>query len=162
MACHHFDLHVALFGAPARATAVTHNAPWSPYQHDAGVTATIEFASGPVLTYLLTHQATVPDYRWMLQSELGALRTFGESWEWLPRGPIRQFAPAGPPEPIPPAPPMRSEQGVVDAWLAWIEGGPEPGISGRGNLETLALCEMVLRSAKERRTVERAELEGLS
>jgi predicted dehydrogenase len=159
MACHHFDNLICLFGPAARATAVTHNAPWSPYAHDAGVTAVIELASGPVCSYLLTHQATVPDYRFVLQSERGALRTDGDGWRWLPRGPVRQFAPAGPAESVEPAPPLRSEQGVVDDWLAWIEGGPEPGISGRNNLETLALCEMVLRSAAAGRRVERGELE---
>jgi predicted dehydrogenase len=74
MACHHFDNLVHLFGPVARATAITHNAPWSPYAHDAGVTAALEFASGPVCSYVLTHQATVPEYRWVLQSEDGALR----------------------------------------------------------------------------------------
>jgi predicted dehydrogenase len=44
MACHHFDNLVFLFGPVARATAVTHNAPWSPYAHDAGVSAVLERA----------------------------------------------------------------------------------------------------------------------
>ena len=37
--------------------------------------------------------------------------------------------------------------------------GIEPGISGRNNLQTLAVCEMLVRSARERRPVERAELD---
>jgi predicted dehydrogenase len=160
MACHHFDNLLAVFGPVARATSVTYNAPWSPYQHDAGITAVLELASGPVCTYVLTHQATVPEYRWVLQSERGELRTLGEgAWEWLPRGPVKQFAPAGPPESVPGVAPLRSEQGVVDDWLRYIAEGLEPGISGRNNLETLAVCEMVLRSAAWRRTVERGELE---
>lgn len=160
MACHHFDNLIFLFGPIARATAVTHNAPWSPYEHDAGVTAVLEFASGPVCTYELTHQATVPEYRFVLQSERGALRTTGDGWEWLPRGELRQFAPAGPPSPIPPASPLRSEQGVIDDWYRYIREGSEPGISGRHNLETLAACELVLRAAKQRRTIRREEIEG--
>ena len=156
MACHHFDNLIHLFGPLARATAATHSAPWSPYRHDAGLTAALEFTSGPVCSYLLTHQATVPDYRWTLQSEAGMLRNRGEGgWEWVGRGPVEQFAPGRPPEPVPGVAPLRSEQGVVDDWLAWIEGGAEPGISGRQNLETLAACEMVLRSAASRRAVER-------
>lgn len=160
MSCHHFDNLVFLFGPISRATAVTHNAPWSAYPYDAGVSAILEFASGPVCTYELTHQATVPDYRFLLQSERGALRSAGQGWEWLPRGEVRQFAPAGPPEPVEPAPPLRSEQGVIDDWYRYIREGVEPGISGRNNLETLAACEMVLRAAAQRRTVERAELES--
>jgi predicted dehydrogenase len=159
MACHHFDNLVFLFGPVARATAVTHNAPWSPYAHDAGVSAVLEFQSGPVCTYLLTHQATVPDYRLVLQSERGALRTTGAGWEWLPRGEPRQFAPAGPPEPIEAVPPRRSEQGVIDDWYQYIREGSEPGISGRHNLETLAVCQLVLQSAQERRAVSRSELD---
>lgn len=160
MACHHFDNLVALFGPVARATAATYNAPWSPYAHDAGVSAVLEFQSGPVCTYVLTHQATVPDYRFILQSEKGALRTNGGGWEWLPRGEIRQFAPAGRPEPVEAAPPLRSEQGVIDDWYRYIHDGVEPGISGRSNLETLAVCELVLQAARQRRAVERAELPG--
>lgn len=160
MACHHFDNLASLFGPVARATAVTHNAPWSAYRDDAGVSAVLEFASGPVCTYVLTHQATVPDYRFVLQSEKGALRTTGGGWEWLPRGALRQFAPAGPAEPVEAATPLRSEQGVIDAWHRYIREGAEPGISGRNNLETLAVCDMVLQSARQRRTIERSEVGG--
>ncbi len=159
MSCHHFDNLVFLFGPVARATAIMHNAPWSAYQHDAGVSAILEFASGPVCTYETTHQAVVNDYRWILQSERGALRNLGGSaWEWLPRGEIRQFAPSGPPEPVEAVPPRRSEQGVINDWFRYIRDGVEPGISGRHNLETLAVCEMVLRSAAQRRTITREEL----
>ena len=159
MACHHFDNLVYLLGPVQRATAVTHNAPWSPYQFDAGVSAILEFAEGPVCTYETTHQATITDYRWILQSESGALRAQGNGgWEWLPRGELRQFAPSGPPEPIEPVPAHRSEQGVIDDWYRYLSEGIEPGISGRHNLETLAVCEMVLRSAASRRAVERGEL----
>ncbi len=161
MSCHHFDNLVFLFGPVARATAVTHNAPWSPYEHDAGVSAILEFTSGPVCTYETTHQATLTEYRWLLQSERGALRTLGNSaWEWLPRGEIRQFAPSGPSEPVEPAPAFRSEQGVVDDWYRYMADGTEPGISGRNNLETLAVCEMVLRSAAQHRTIQRVELDA--
>jgi predicted dehydrogenase len=159
MSCHHFDNLVHLFGPVARTTAVTHNAPWSAYPHDAGVSAVLEFASGRLCTYQTTHQAVLTDYRWLLQSQRGALvSTGGRSWQWLPRGPLEQFAPHGPPEEVEPAPPLRSEQGVVDDWLRYIREGVEPGISGRNNLETLAVCEMVLRSAASRRSIERAEL----
>jgi predicted dehydrogenase len=164
MAVHHFDNLIALFGPVARATAATHNAPWSAYGHDAGVTALLELASGPVCSYVLTHQASVPEYRWVLQSERGALRCMAErgAWEWLPRGPVEQFAAARPAEPVPAAAAPRSEQGVVDDWLRYIEDGVEPGISGRQNLETLAACEMVLRAARQRRAVERSELAPVS
>jgi predicted dehydrogenase len=160
MGCHHFDNLVYLFGPAARAIAMTHNAPWSAYTYPAGITAAIEFASGPVCSFVLTHQATVQEYRWVLQSERGMLRTDGRSaWKWTPRGAIQQFAAAGTTTEIPLVKRGRSEQGVIDDWLVWINGGEEPGISGRRNLETLALCELVLRAASERRSIERAELD---
>ena len=54
---------------------------------------------------------------------------------------------------------------VAASHLAWAapalapSRGAEPGISGRNNLQTLAVCEMLVRSARERRPVERAELD---
>ena len=52
-----------------------------------------------------------------------------------------------------------SEQGVADAFHRFIAEGIEPGISGRNNLQTLAVCEMLVRSARDRRPVERSELD---
>jgi predicted dehydrogenase len=161
MGCHHFDNLVSLFGPVAEATAVTHNAPWSAYQDDAGITAVLQFAAGPVCTYELTHQATISEYRWLVQSEAGALRLAGnDDWQWLPRGEQRQFARSGAPEAVTAVPMPRSEQGVVDDWYAYMTEGKEPGISGRNNLETLAVCEMALRAAALRRTVTRVEVAG--
>src|SRR5262249_61750403 len=88
----------------------------------------------------------------------GGRRPGGAAGEWRPRGELRQSAPPGPPEPVEPVPLRRSEQGVVDDWYRYIREGVEPGISGRHNLETLAVCEMVLRSAAQRRAIERSEL----
>jgi predicted dehydrogenase len=159
MGCHHFDNLVSLFGPVAEATAVTHNAPWSAYKDDAGITALLQFASGPVCTYELTHQATISEYRWLVQSEAGALRVVGNgNWQWLPRGEHRQFAQQGASEDLPAVHMPRSEQGVVDDWYAYMTDGKEPGISGRNNLETLAVCEMTLRAAALRHTVTRAEV----
>ena len=159
MGCHHFDNLVSLFGPVAEATAVTHNAPWSAYKDDAGISAVLQFAAGPVCTYELTHQATISEYRWLVQSEAGALRVVGNGkWEWMPRGELRQFAGHGAPEELPSVPMPRSEQSIVDDWHTYIREGKEPGISGRHNLETLAVCEMTLRAAALRRTVTRTEV----
>jgi predicted dehydrogenase len=159
MGCHHFDNLVSLFGPVAEATAVTHNAPWSAYKDDAGISAVLRFASGPVCTYELTHQAVISEYRWLLQSAAGALRVVGNGpWEWLPRGDQRQFAAQGASQGLAAVPVPRSEQAVVEDWYAYIMGGDEPGISGRHNLETLAVCELTLRAAALRRTVTRAEI----
>ncbi len=157
MSCHHFDSLVCLFGPVARVTAVTHNAPWSAYTHDAGVSAVLEFEHGPVCTYELTHQATVSDYRFLVQTERGGLSWSHSRWHFLLK-PDRQLGRNPEPVPLENVPVPRSEQGVVDDWYRYITTGEEPGISGRRNLETLAVCEMVVRSATTRRPVERGAL----
>ena len=159
MGCHHFDNLVAAFGPIARVTAVTHNAPWSAYEYDAGVTALLEFESGAVCTYQLTHQATVSDYRFLVQTERGGLSwdTANRRWLFLPK-PDRQLGSNPPGIPVESVEAQRSEQGVVDDWYHAIIEGEQPGITGRANLETLAVCEMVVRAATEHRPVIRAEL----
>jgi predicted dehydrogenase len=157
MSCHHFDSLVCLFGPVARVTAVSHNAPWSAYQYDAGVAAVLEFRSGAVCTYQLTHQATVSDYRFLVQTERGGLTWQDGRWRFLPK-PDRQLGHNPPAIPLDNVPASRSEQGVVDDWYRSIMEGVEPGISGRNNLETLAVCEMAVRSATLHRPVARADL----
>ena len=191
MGCHHFDNLVSLFGPVACVTAVSHSAPWSAYEpHDAGVTAVLEFKSGQVCTYQLTHQATTSSYRHLLQTERGALlweqpstnnehlrsesagvrgwpgqgaagaqgvRGQGRHWSFLPK-PDRQIGRPDRSEPIPSVAVPRSEQGVVDDWYRSIKEGAQVGISGRNNLETLAVCEMIVRASTERRPITRDEL----
>ena len=48
---------------------------WSAYEHDANISAIIEYSSGAVCHYTLTHTATISDWRIMLQGERGTLRT---------------------------------------------------------------------------------------
>ena len=160
MGCHHFDNLVSLFGPVQRVTAVSHSAPWSAYApHDAGVTAILEFRAGQVCTYELTHQATTASYRNLLQTERGAISwdEGARQWTFLPK-PDRQLGRSDRSEPIPNLSVPRSEQGVVDDWYRSINEGAQVGISGRSNLETLAVCEMVVRSATDRRPVTRDEL----
>lgn len=158
MSCHHFDNLVYWFGPVCRVTAVTHSAPWSRYPYDAGVSAILEFATGPVCTYELTHQATFNDYRLVLQTERGVLRIQSGRWEFLPALGGAPFGTSGPAEPIEMVTTTRTEQGVIDDWYRYITTRQEPGISGRNNLETLALCELTCRAAAHRTTVTRDEL----
>ena len=170
MSCHHFDNLVALFGPVARVTAVSHSAPWSAYPYDAGISAVLELQAGPVCTYELTHQATVSEYRFLVQTEQGGLtwqqgqqgqqgqRGQPGHWGFLPK-PDRQLGQNPPGVAIENvAVHARSEQGVVDDWYRYITAGVEPGISGRNNLETLAVCEMAVRSATQRRPISRSDL----
>jgi predicted dehydrogenase len=111
-----------------------------------------------VCHYVLTHSATIGDWRIILQGERGALRTEdvpGVQFYPRPSGQLGSSQPQACDELQLPA----SEQGVADEFYRYIAEGTEPGISGRNNLQTLAVCEMLVRSARERRPVERAELD---
>lgn len=159
MSCHHVDSLAAWLGAARRVTAHSYNTSWSQYAHDADIAAFIEYEGGAVCQYVLTHTATVSEWRVTLQGERGALRLYdAPGVRFFPR-PSGQL---GSSEPVPcevTAAPS-SEQGVADAFYGYIADGTEPGISGRRNLDTLAVCEMLVRSARDRRPVERAELYG--
>ncbi|HEX8237536.1 MAG TPA: Gfo/Idh/MocA family oxidoreductase [Abditibacteriaceae bacterium] len=157
MSCHHVDLLAAWLGAARRVTAVSSNPPWSNYEHDADIAAIIEYESGAICHYVLTHAATFADYRLVLQGERGALRAYdvpGLQFYDLPQqqlGSATSVACEVPPQP-------RSEEGVVNDFGRYITEGIETGISGHNNLKTLAVCEMLVRSARERCVVEASEL----
>lgn len=158
MGCHHVDLLADWLGPVARVTARSYNAPWSRYAHDANIAATLEYASGAICHYVLTHTATIGDWRIILQGERGALRLFDvPGVQFFPR-PDRQLGQREP-EACDLVAAPRSEQGVADAFYRYVADGVEPGISGRHNLDTLAVCELLVRAAREGRTVERAELD---
>ncbi|MGN6698060.1 MAG: Gfo/Idh/MocA family protein [Thermomicrobiales bacterium] len=158
MGCHHVDMLADWLGPVARVTAHSYNAPWSQYPYDANIAATLEYANGAICHYVLTHTATIGDWRIILQGERGALRLFDvPGVQFFPR-PTRQLGQSQP-QPCDVADGPRSEQGVADAFHRYITAGDEPGISGRQNLETLAVCELLVRAARDGRTVERAELD---
>lgn len=158
MACHHVDLLADWLGEVERVTAVSYNPSWSRYAYDANIAAIMEYANGAVCHYGLTHAATISDWRVLLQGPNGTLRVCdvpGVDFYPTPTTHLGSSEPVA--CDVPPASP--SEQGVVDAFYRYITEGVEPGISGRNNLKTLAVCEMLVRSASERRPVERAELD---
>jgi predicted dehydrogenase len=158
MSCHHVDLLSFWLGPVRRVTAIASNPSWSAYEHDADIAATLEYESGAICHYVLTHAATFSDYRLVLQGSRGALRAYdvaGLQFYPLPS----HFLGASKPVEQELVPPPRTEQGVVDDFYNYLCHNVEPGISGRQNLQTLAVCEMLVRSATEKRTVERAEIE---
>ncbi|MBM3213570.1 Gfo/Idh/MocA family oxidoreductase [Candidatus Poribacteria bacterium] len=153
MSCHHFDNFVYWFGPAQRVTARTFGAPWSRYTpHDANVSAVIEFANGVVATYCLTHVAQNDFHRTFIHTTTGTLRCHDIAGiEFRPTH--SRDAQAVPLLSVP-----QSEQSVLEDVYRYILEGVEPGISGRNNLQTLALCEATGRASDERRTVEIGEL----
>jgi len=157
MSCHHLDSLGCWLGPLRRVTAHAYNATWSRYIHEANIAAILEYASGAVCQYVLTHTATLGEWRVTLQGERGALRLRDTPGVRFYPCPTQTFGSSDPiPCDIPPAP--RSEQGVADDFHRYLTEGIEPGISGRNNLETLAGCEMLVRSSRESRPIKRSEL----
>jgi predicted dehydrogenase len=157
MSCHHVDLLSFWLGEAQRVTAISSNPSWSAYQDDADIAAFIEYENGAFCHYILTHAATFDNYRLVLQGPRGALHAYDvPQLEFSPR-PTGQLG-RSEPQTCEVTKLPRTEQGVADAFYGYVTEGIEPGISGRQNLATLAVCEMLVRSARDRRPVERDEL----
>jgi predicted dehydrogenase len=161
MSVHHFDDLQWIFGPIVEVSAETFTAPWSQYRDPAAVNATLRFASGSVCTYALSNIATIHDYRCVVQTERGAFRWRREQWEFLEAlaPPDAPFGWNAPPVAVAAAPhPPTTEHGLMDAFAAAILTGAVTPISGRPNLETLRVCEMVVRSATRQQPVGRDEV----
>jgi predicted dehydrogenase len=156
MSCHHVDSLSCWLGPVERVTARSSNPSWSQYEHDADIHAILEYKSGAVCNYLLTHAATYAEWRIMLQGSEGALRLTERELFFAKRP--AQFLGGSSEELVPVTPGPSTEQGVTNAFYDYVVNGIEPGISGRNNLDTLAVCELLVRSATEKRTIEAAEL----
>lgn len=159
---HHVDLLQAVLGPVAAVTARTFSAPWSRYRDDAAIQAMLRFESGAVWTYLLSNVARVMDQRFLVQSAAGALSLEAGGWTWRAAAAGEDAAfgwnePAVPVEP-PDDVPASGEHGVVDAFHRAVTTGEPTEISGRANLETLRVCEMVRRAGASGRTVSRDEV----
>ena len=152
MSCHHFDNLNFWFGAVKTVTARTFNTPWSRYSYDSGVYAILEYENGMVCNYGLTHCAQNSSYHLRMQMAGGTLRTYDvEGIEFQPTG-------GGASKTIEPLPLPRSEQLVLEALREYICDGVEPGISGRNNLQTLALCQATCDAASTGTAVRVADL----
>ena len=166
MSCHHVDLLVNWLGPARRVLASTYNTSWSTYEHPANIGAIIELASGAICHYTLVHNATIGEWRIMLQGERGTLRSSGVG-DLYPRAATPQvcfYAPpkeqlkAGEAVECEPPPAVRTEDAVAEDFYRYVAEGAEPGISGRCNLESLAICEMLIRSSRLQRAVDREEV----
>jgi predicted dehydrogenase len=155
MSCHHFDNLLDWLGPVEEVTAHAPRAPWSPYAHAANTSAFLRFANGAAVNYVHTHDAARGSLRVEVHARNGALVIRDGIAEFSPR-PARNFGE----EPAVPLPvsTLCSEQFMLADFHDYVSLGREPGISGRRNLETMALCEMCVRSVIEKRTIRRSEL----
>ncbi len=153
MSCHHFDNLVYWFGPAKSVIARTFGAPWSLYApHDANVSAVITFESGVNCTYSMSHVGQNNRHLTWIHTTTGALRSHDVSGiEFRPTN-------SGEVESVEILSVPRAEQAILTDLHAYITDGVEPGISGRNNLQTLALCEAACQSHEREAAVEIAEL----
>lgn len=155
MSCHHFDNLLDWLGPVAEVTAHAYRASWSPYEHPANTSAFLRFANGVAVNYLHTHDAGRGSLRIEAHGCNGTLVVRDDRAEFSAR-PTENFG-ERPIERIA-LPERDSEAGALADFHAYVSQGIEPGISGYKNLETMALCELTVRSATLGRTVRREEL----
>ncbi len=153
MSCHHYDNLVYWFGPARSVTARTFGAPWSLYApHDANVSAVITFESGVNCTYSMSHVGQNGRHLTWIHTTEGNLRSHDVSGiEFTPTN--SRDAEAVEILSVP-----RAEQAILTDLHAYITEDVEPGISGRNNLQTLALCEATALSHERNASVELAEL----
>lgn len=157
MSCHHFDNLLCWLGPVAEATTHAYRAPWSPYEHAGNTSAVLRFVCGVTVNYVHTHDAARNSLRIEVHGRNGALVVRDGRAEFSERPavnfgecPVHEIA----------IPAFCSEARMVADFRHYVATGREPGISGYRNLETMALCEMTVRSALEKRTVKREELDS--
>ncbi len=128
---------------------------WSAYSHDHTTSAHIVLRNGVAVSYGHTHDAARISEEIQLHGERGAVFFRDGAFEFSER-PKVNFGVA----PVVPVSPdeTEDERDLLRDFRAWLDGGPEPGISARNNLETMACCEMMVRSLESGRPIRRAQL----
>ena len=157
MSCHHLDTLLNWLGPIREVTAQAWRPAASPYQHAANTSAHLVFANETRVHYLHSHDASRHTLDIELHGERGALFFHDDRLTFSER-PTEQFGVRPLREIIP-----RPKDDLADLladFNAYISRGIEPGISARRNLETMAACELMVRSITGRRCVGRDELDG--
>jgi predicted dehydrogenase len=155
MSCHHFDNLLSWLGPVEEVDAHAYGPTWSPYQHPSNTSAFLLFANGVRVNYVHTHDASHNSLRIEVHGKNGCLRVLDRTAEFRVRpsanlvdSPIQTLT----------VPTESAEEAMLSDFHAYVSAGVEPGISGYQNLETMALCEMTVRSVREGRPVRRKEL----
>ncbi len=157
MSCHHFDNLLAWLGPISELTAHSWRADWSAYEHDNNTAAHLRFRHGAHGHYLHAHDAARNTLDIQFHGERGALVFDGERLTFNERS-LEQFGT----RPIVEVEPAHAEgeADLLRAFHRYVVDGVEPGVSVRNNLETMAACEMTVRSIEHGRTIRREELES--
>jgi predicted dehydrogenase len=152
MAIHHMDLMRMVIGRRATfAFAAAHNPPWSKFRDAPAAFATIHFEGGTVVSYrgswLSAGPATSWAGDWRMECERGEI-----AWTSRPgdRVTVRSLASKEKDVRLPSLA-ATDRSGCLAAFVRAIRTGTEPEISGRDNLETLAIVEALLASVRSGR-----------
>src|SRR5262249_14735753 len=166
MSIHHLDTFRYWFGTPNRVLASTRPDPRTKFPHGDGINLyVLEYDNGV--------RACSWDDVWAGPCKEGVAGDVGIRWrvegaQGLARGPIGWPSyPAKPPSTLDYSTAKQPNTWISPRWpevwfpdafvgtmaqlLCAIEDGSEPEISGRDNLETIALCEAVLTAGREHR-----------
>jgi len=157
MSCHHFDNMLFWLGPISEIGAQSWRASWSAYEHDSNTSAQLKFANGAHGHYIHTHDAARQSLEIQIHGQRGALVVRDDMLTFNQR-PLEQFGT----RPIADVPlePARGEADLLRDFHAYVTRGAEPGISARNNLETMAACEMTVRSITQNRACRREELDA--
>ncbi len=160
--CHHVDDLQWCFGPIESVTARTFSASWSRYHDDAAIQALLTFATGLTAAYLLSNVSRGSELRWSVHSDRGVLTRRGDEWRWA-EALAPDDAPFGwnaAPVAIDPPPDVAptGEHGVLDTFHLAVTSREATEISGRANLETLRVCEMVERAGRSGLAVHRDDV----
>jgi hypothetical protein len=138
-------------------TAHGWRASWSAYAHDNNTSAHITFDRGPHVHYVHAHDAARSSLEIQVHGARGALVVRDDAGITFNERPLEQFG-TRPVSDVMPEP-AHGEADLLRDFYQYVTRGVEPGISARNNLETMAACEMMVRSITLGQTVRRAELE---
>jgi predicted dehydrogenase len=155
MSCHHFDNMLFWLGPIAQMTAHGWRASWSAYEHESNTSAQIVFAHGAHGHYIHTHDAARQSLEIQIHGQRGARVLRDDSLTFNER-PLDQFG-ARPIADVA-LEPARGEADLLRDFHDYVAQGVELGISARNNLETMAACEMMVRSITQSRACRREEL----
>jgi UDP-N-acetyl-2-amino-2-deoxyglucuronate dehydrogenase len=159
VASDHLDSLSALLGPMRRVTARSYATPWTHYVNEPNISAFIEYEAGPICNYVLTNDATLQQWRVTFQGDRGALvLTNHEKLRFYPKPhhALETSEAESVESDIMDCPSPASA--IIDDFFRYVVEDLEPGISGKNNLQTLAMCEAMIRSARSKRPVEISEL----
>ena len=162
MGIHHFDLlRYVLDREPVSVYARTWNPPWGFHAGDAGHTVIIDFEGGLVATHHALGSGVGKQSPWngdwRIEGPEGSL-TWEEDETFYTRAypADKAHREAIAHDKLP----LTGQDALLAEFVAAIQEGREPECSGRDNLKSLAIVFAAIRSSKERRTAEIAEMMG--